>query len=188
MGMAAPLDFYTGDMVRALNKTEPRHWPRYETVHGELLVSPAPRAWHQEIVGRLYVALRLYLDREGVGHVFASPADISWGLPDVLIQPDIFVVPVHEARTLDWPAIRHLLLAVEVTSPASIRADRFTKRLVHQMQDTPCYWVIDSDARTAEVWSPQDAFPRHARDQLVWQPPAATSPFTITLATLFEPI
>ena len=56
MGMAATT-FYTADMVRAL----PDDGNRYETVHGELLVTPAPRAWHQEIVGRLYEALRTYL-------------------------------------------------------------------------------------------------------------------------------
>ena len=42
MAMPALLEFHTADMVRALNEAEPQHWPRYETVHGELLVSPAP--------------------------------------------------------------------------------------------------------------------------------------------------
>lgn len=48
MGMAAPL-YYTAEMVRAL----PDDGNRYETVHGELLVTPAPRPWHQEVVDRL---------------------------------------------------------------------------------------------------------------------------------------
>jgi hypothetical protein len=37
MGMAAPT-YFTADMVRAL----PDDGNRYETVHGELLVTPAP--------------------------------------------------------------------------------------------------------------------------------------------------
>jgi hypothetical protein len=37
-------------------------------VHGELLVTPAPRAWHQEISGRLFESLRAYLLSEPVGH------------------------------------------------------------------------------------------------------------------------
>jgi Uma2 family endonuclease len=74
MGMAAPA-YYTADMVRAL----PQDSNRYEVVHGELLVTPAPRVWHQELSARLLAALRNYLDRERVGVVLASPAVISWG-------------------------------------------------------------------------------------------------------------
>ena len=80
MGMAAPT-YYTADMVRAM----PDDGNRYETVHGELLVTPAPRLWHQEVVGRLYVALRQYLEEHRIGHVFQSPADISWG-DDTLVH------------------------------------------------------------------------------------------------------
>ena len=56
MGMAAPI-YYTADMVRAL----PDDGNRYETVHGELLVTPAPRMWHQIVVERLRDVLRAYL-------------------------------------------------------------------------------------------------------------------------------
>ncbi len=50
--MAAPI-YFTADQVRAL----PDDGNRYELVRGELLVTPSPRAWHQEIVARLLVAL-----------------------------------------------------------------------------------------------------------------------------------
>src|SRR5207244_5580187 len=87
MGMVAPI-YYTADMVRAM----PDDGNRYEVVYGELLVTPAPRPWHQVVVQRLIVALAGYLEREPLGLVLSSPADISWG-PDVLVQPDVFVVP-----------------------------------------------------------------------------------------------
>jgi Uma2 family endonuclease len=71
MGMAVTYD--TAHMVRAL----PDDGQRYEVVRGELLVTPAPHTWHQEIVGRLYERLRDSLRREPVGHALLSPADIS---------------------------------------------------------------------------------------------------------------
>src|SRR6478752_2752675 len=108
MGMAASV-YYTADMVRAM----PDDGNRYEVVYGELLVTPSPRLWHQQLVGRLHVALATYLEIHPVGVVLASPADISWG-QDVLVQPDVFVAPVEQARMLDWAAIRELLLVVEV--------------------------------------------------------------------------
>ena len=124
MGMAAPI-YYTADMVRAL----PDDGNRYQTVHGELLVTPAPWADHQWVLGRLHLALGNYLKRCAVGEICFSPADISWA-PDVLVQPDLFVVPVKEARTFDWSRIKTLLLAIEVLSPSTRRYDRFTKRRV----------------------------------------------------------
>jgi len=96
MGMAAPI-YYTADMVRAL----PDDGTRYETVHGELLVTPAPRLDHQYAVTQLVLQLGPYLARHAVGQVLTSPADIAWA-PDVLVQPDVFVVAIDEARTFDW--------------------------------------------------------------------------------------
>jgi Uma2 family endonuclease len=153
--MALPI-YYTAEMVRAL----PDDGNRYEVVHGELLVTPALRSWHQEVIGRLYVQLRGYLERERVGHALFSPADISLS-DDTLVQPDLFVVPLEEARTLDWRQFRHLLLVVEVLSPSSTRADRFAKRRWYQEIRVPVYWIVDGDERQVEVWTPEATF-RHS--------------------------
>jgi Uma2 family endonuclease len=185
--MAAKIDFYSGDSVRALNAHQPKHWPRYETVHGELLVSPAPKMLHHVVVENLVFALRVYLRRERVGQAFGAPADISWGRDDVCVQPDAFVIPRDEMLTLDWRQIRHLLLAVEVLSPSSIRADRFTKRRLYQEQGTPLYWIIDPGTHSAELWTSEATFPRTECERLVWHPAGASSPFVITLDELVRP-
>jgi Uma2 family endonuclease len=182
MRMVTPL-YYTAEMVRAL----PEDGQRYETVHGELLVSPAPRAWHQEVLVRLLVALHRYVTEEAVGHLFASPADISWA-PDVLVQPDLFVVPLSEARTMDWREIRSLLLAVEILSPSSIQADRFTKRRLYQEVGIPAYWVVDADQRFVEVWTPDALFPVIHDRALQWQPAGASRPLILDLEELFRPL
>ena len=182
MGMAATT-YYTAEMVRSL----PDDGNRYEVVYGELLVTPAPRLWHQELCVRLVAALRTYLAREPVGLALLAPADISWGR-DTLVQPDVFVVPVEEARLQDWSVIRHLLLAVEILSPSSTRADRFTKRRLYQERAIPTYWMVDGDAQLVEVWQPDDALPVIERDRLTWRPAGAARPFTLELSELFRPI
>jgi len=182
MGMAVPI-YFTAELVRAL----PDDGNRYEVVRGELLVTPVPRLWHQEIVARLSIALSAYLEREPVGHVFHSPADISWS-PDTLVQPDVFAVPLAQARTMDWTGITDLLLAVEVLSPSSQRADRFTKRLEYQRHELPLYWIVDADERRVEVWTPRDSFPAFEHERLIWQPAGAGQPLEIDLAELFRPI
>ena len=119
--------------------------------------------------------------------VLTSPADISWG-EDVLVQPDVFVVPLEQAKALDWKAVRDLLLVAEVLSPSTPRHDRFTKRRRYQEARVPLYWIVDGDARQVEVWTPRDAFPRIERDRLLWQPERARAPFTLPLQELFRAI
>jgi Uma2 family endonuclease len=182
MGMAAPL-FYTAEMVRGL----PADGNRYETVRGELLVTPAPRLWHEEIVARLGLALRQYFLVEPVGHAFAGRSDISWG-PDILVEPDVFVAPIDEVRTLDWGKVKNLLLVIEVLSPSSRRADRFTKRVEYQRQNIPWYWIVDPDEHVVEIWSPAATFPRIERHRVVWHPEGATQALTVSLGELFRPI
>jgi Uma2 family endonuclease len=180
--MSAPV-YYTADMVRAM----PSDGNRYETVHGELLVTPAPRPWHQVVVERMRHALAVYLDDHRDLFLFASAADISWG-PDVLVQPDLFVLPTTEAKTLDWSQMQGLILAIEVLSPATARHDRFTKRRLYQEVGIPCYWVVDADQRFVETWRPGRTVPQLVHNVLSWTPPSASAGFQLSLDTLFAPI
>lgn len=174
-----PAPFYTADMVRAL----PDDGWRYETVYGELLVSPAPRVVHQRVVRRLAVELALYLQREPVGELFTSPSDISWR-PDLLVQPDLFVAPLEETCTNEWDRIQTLLLAVEVLSPSSVRADRVLKRKLYQRFGVRLYWVIDPDHGQVEVWTPGAHFPATECTRLVWHPEGAAQPFSVGVEEL----
>ncbi len=168
MGMAAPI-YYTAEMVRGL----PDDGNRYETVHGELLVTPAPRAWHQVVLVRLSQALSRYLERNPVGQLLYSPADISWS-PDILVQPDLFVVPWEEIRPLAWERIKHLLLVVEILSPTTARADRFTKRRLYQ--------------DVVELWTPEAALPTVERERVEWLPAGAADRFVLPIPELFRPL
>src|SRR5436190_8726688 len=126
MGMAAPI-YWTAEMVRQL----PDDGNRYEVVYGELLVTPAPRFDHQLLVSRVSVAIATYLEREPVGLMLTSPADISWGL-DVLVQPDVFVLPRRSSELPDCCRIRWLLLVVGVLRRSSGRSARFPNRPRYQ--------------------------------------------------------
>ena len=104
MGMPEATARYTAEMVQAL----PQDGNRYEVVHGELLVTPAPAPLHQAVLRRLMRALEGYLEPLGRGEtVFPAPADISWD-DDTLVQPDISVVAPEDERpaivrdTLRW--------------------------------------------------------------------------------------
>lgn len=186
MGMPAlspPPEFWTAEQVLGL----PPDGSRYETAHGELVVTPAPSLWHQIVVIRLADALTQYLVTEPVGMVLALPADISWG-PDSLVQPDVFVAPWNEIRTLDWRQVQTLLLVAEVLSPGSHRGDRETKRRLYQEVGVPLYWVVDPVKQTVESWTPQRRAPEVHRNAIDWHPQSASRPFRLALSDLFRPV
>ncbi len=184
MGMPAPA-YYSRSMLRDI----PEDGNRYELVRGELLVTPAPRLWHEIVTQRLEHWLTAYVRASGLPfHVFGSRSEISWGEDDTEVQPDVFVVPLGQARTLKWERLTDLFLVVEVLSPSTARHDRFTKRAEYQRRGVPLYWIVDPEPRRAEVWTPADHFPTVESERLLWAPEGALEPFTLVLADLFGPL
>jgi len=181
MGMPETAKHWTAQMVRDL----PDDGNRYEVVHGQLLVTPAPGGPHQLVLGRLHAWIRAYLDPLGLGDtVLFSPADISWG-EDTLVQPDLFVFPPGEWSG-EWSTIKTLRLAVEALSPSSRRADRFIKRRLYQEQRVETYWVVDVGDRLVEVWQPSDERPAVVTDTLRWRVTADAPELVIELDALFR--
>lgn len=70
-------------------------------------------------------------------------------------------------------------------SPSTVRHDRFTKRRLYQEQGVPLYWVIDPDARRAEVWTPEATWAVIEEKELVWEPVRGIEPLRIELEALF---
>lgn len=180
MATASPTH-WTVDMVHAL----PDDRNRYEVIDGELFVTPAPILPHQRAVLQLALWLDPYVRSHGIGEVIASPADVEFGR-DTLVQPDLFVMPLGSGplpRT--WKEIGRLLLAVEVLSPSSARADRRVKRRLYQRQSVPEYWIIDVNARVIERWRPGDERPEILSERLAWQPDPNVAPLEVDLEVYF---
>jgi Uma2 family endonuclease len=181
MGMPETVQRWTAARVREL----PDDGNRYEVVDGELLVTPVPTFDHQEAAATLLIALRAYLSGTPTGVAVMSPADIEFD-PATLVQPDVFVVPLERGRRPKrWVDIRSLLLAIEVLSPSTARADRTTKRRRYQRAGVPEYWVVDLDARLVERWRPADERPEVLTDRLGWQPDPSTPSFELDLPRFF---
>jgi len=117
-----------------------------------------------------------------------APSDILSGR-HTMVQPDVFVVPLVKGRVpRDWNDLRRLLLAVEVLSASSARADRAVKRRLYLESGVPEYWIVDLDARLIERWRTGDARPEIITDHLEWQPDPAHPPFVLEVAAFFAEI
>ena len=180
MGMPHIARFWTPDEVRAL----PADGRRYEVIAGELVVTPAPSFPHQEAVLVLVEALREYLRRSKAGHAAFSPADLT-PEPGALVQPDAFVVGLVDGRRpRNWTDIERLLLAIEVLSPSTARADRTVKRRLYQRARVE-YWIVDLEARLVERWQPGVDRPEILTEHIEWVPEAGIVPLTIDLSAFF---
>jgi Uma2 family endonuclease len=78
-----------------------------------------------------------------------------------------------------------LLLAVEVLSPSTARADRVTKRVLYRDEGVSEYWVVDLDARTIERSTPADPRVDILDDRVEWRAEGAASSIAIDLADYF---
>ena len=184
MGMPLEATRWTAAMVRAL----PDDGNRYEVVDGELLVTPAPTWTHQRAVKAVFLPLSRYEEDHGGCEVLFSPADIELD-PHGLVQPDVFVQGLVGGRLPEgWNVGAPLLLAVEVLSPSTARADRTIKRRRFQRARIPEYWIVDPDARVIERWRPDDERPEILAERVTWHPEGATEPLTIELPPLFARI
>jgi Uma2 family endonuclease len=173
---------WTVDDVHAL----PDDGNRYEVIDGELFVTPVPRLRHQEAVCELAFLLREYLKRERVGHTFFAPADVIF-TPKRFVQPDVFVTRLVNGRQPEeFVAASGLLVAAEVLSPSTARADRVAKRTLFREEGVPEYWIVDLDARTFERTTPGDARPEMLVDSLAWHPAGASAPLIIDLVAYFD--
>ncbi|MFN2602932.1 MAG: Uma2 family endonuclease [Gemmatimonadaceae bacterium] len=181
---------WTPAQVRDL-MDESRHWPRYELIGGELIVTPSPGFPHQIAVTDFWKSIEEYALAQKVGIAVTSPADLELKV-GTITQPDVFVIPKADFSdsefTLEWPDVTGLVLAVEIISPSSVRTDRITKRDFYLDSGVAEYWIVDLEARIVERWIPSRDTPELARTSLEWLPTGAATSLTINLTDLFEGI
>jgi Uma2 family endonuclease len=180
MGMPDTARRYTVDEVLAF----PDDGNRYELVDGELFVTPAPAQGHEIVLVRLAFCVEQHLRSfPGVALMFVSRGDVIWA-PGEYVQPDLFVVPSGEV-TGDWRDCQTLLLAAEIVSPSSARADRVRKRLLYQRRGVATYWVVDPDAKVVEVWRPRQDRPEIVTEALRWRVVPEARELVVDVSSLF---
>jgi Uma2 family endonuclease len=117
---------------------------------GELIMSPAPSFYHQEIVLGFYRRLHEWVSRRKLGKAIAGPIDMVLS-PHRVTQPDVAFIAEARlgivARTINGPVD----LAAEVVSLGDRGRDRIEKRDLYEQYGVKEYWLIDPEAKTVEV-------------------------------------
>lgn len=117
---------------------------------GEVVMSPAPSFWHQEIVFRFQRALHDWVAARRLGKVIGSPIDMVLS-PHRTVQPDVAFI-ANERLSIVKRAIRGPAdLVAEVVSLSSREKDRIEKRDLYEQYGIREYWILDPEAQTIDV-------------------------------------
>jgi Uma2 family endonuclease len=124
---------------------------RRELIGGELVVTPAPRTRHQEVVAQLTARLVEHT-REHGGKVLPAPTDVLFA-PDTVLEPDIvFLTAGHVGRVTERYVEAPPDLVVEVSSPTTRHLELVRKRAVYERFAVREYWYVDLEAERVEVY------------------------------------
>lgn len=136
----------------------PEDGKRHELIDGVHYVTAAPTVGHQELLGRLYLAIGNFLvGRRHLGRVFLSPLDVVLSYYDV-VEPDLLFVAgdqqdiLTEANVQGPPA-----LVVEILSPSTRRRDEGIKRRLFDEKGIREYWIVDPKGLRLTVFRRNDA-------------------------------
>jgi len=124
---------------------------RYELIDGELYMSPAPNTRHQDVLGRLFLAIASRLANEGGGRVFFAPFEVHLFGKDA-VQPDLIFVSDADSEVVTEAKISGVpTLVVEVLSSSS--RDRRIKKDLYERYRVPEYWILDPITDQVEIYS-----------------------------------
>jgi len=122
---------------------------------GELIVSPSPSFFHQEVVLRFYRHLYEWVTNRKLGKVIAGPIDVVLS-PHRVIQPDVAFIAAARLGIIGRVINGPVDLAVEVISLGHRQKDRIEKRDLYEQYGIKEFWLVDPEAQTIEVLHLQD--------------------------------
>jgi Uma2 family endonuclease len=130
-----------------LRDQDERH--RYELIDAELVVTPSPVPNHQELVVRLLLAIRMFVDQHALGRVLVGPIDVLFD-PGNYLAPDLIFVRADRTKVITERGVEAAPdLVVEIVSPSTAARDRGVKRQRYAAFGVGEYWIVDE--RRSEV-------------------------------------
>ena len=126
---------------------------RHEIIDGVHYVTAAPNVRHQDLVGRLYLAIGNFLaSHPDSGRVFLSPVDVVFTIHDV-VEPDLVFVAgdqtdiMTDANIQGPPAI-----VVEIVSKSTRSRDERIKKQLFDRGGVREYWIVDPSRSQLTVY------------------------------------
>ena len=147
MALSQPI-LLTVDDYRAMPETG----PRYQLIEGDLIMSPAPNRYHQDISRNLEFMLLKFLEKHALGKLYHAPFDVYLNQYNVF-QPDILFVTKERLSILTEAGAEGAPnLVIEILSPRTAQLDKESKRKVYAREGVEELWILDPVAKSVAIF------------------------------------
>jgi Uma2 family endonuclease len=126
---------------------------RHEIIDGVHYVPSSPSLRHQDLVGRLHLAIGNFLaSHPGIGRVFLSPLDVVFTVHDV-VEPDLVFVASDQTDILTEANIQGApAIVIEILSKSTRSRDERIKKELFDRGGVREYWIVDPDRSQVTVY------------------------------------
>lgn len=166
---------------------------RHEIIDGEHYVTPSPNVRHQDLVGRLHLALGNFLAAHpSMGRLFMAPLDVVFSFYDV-VEPDLLFVAHDQLEIMTEKNVQGApALVVEVLSKSTKARDERIKLQLFDRSGVREYWLVDPDRNHVTAFrrqhggTLQSMATLNSSDHEVLTTPLLPG-FSLSIADLFAP-
>ena len=131
----------------------------YEIIEGEKVMAPSADAWHNNLAGKLFLLIGMYVATNKLGLVFTDSMDVHF--PDGnLLKPDFsFIGAANKEIVIDN---KHRTIhgvpdmVAEIFSRSTMKRDIGIKKDVYERNGVKEYWIIDPWRETIDVYLLRD--------------------------------
>jgi Uma2 family endonuclease len=160
---------------------------RYELSEGELIVTPSPSCFHNEIRDEFNTRLRAFVKQHKLGGV-TSETDVQL-MPDVVRRPDVAFIRAVRLRGIDLHKVPLPLspdLVIEIISENDRADDLMLKVTQYLAAGTRAVWLLYPNTRLAYRYLPGKLEPevRSADAGHAFEEPEMLPGFSIPLAEI----
>jgi Uma2 family endonuclease len=126
---------------------------RHEIIDGVHYVTPSPVRRHQDLSGRLHLAIGNYLkEHPDAGRLYYAPFDTIFSRWDV-VEPDLLFIAADQLDILTDANVQGApALVIEILSPGTKARDLGVKRELFDRGGVREYWIIDPNANAVAIY------------------------------------
>jgi len=188
--MATPVIEKEGKTVESVNREGVNWWPpqgewtyedyarlpdngmRYEVIDGDLFMSLPSTTAHQTVVIELVSSLLPFIKEHHLGRLYTAPLDVILRHRATPVQPHIVFILKERLNIIKELYIEGAPdLIIEILSPRTAFYDLRTKFDLYAWAGVKEYWLVDSEAYTADVYTLRGnayvPFGRFTRDGII---------------------